>query len=458
MDTLNVQKVKHLMYRVGFGPHLNQIRSLDSLDVKSVWKDYSSSKSYTPLQINESLFTDGYQNMSNADAETKKYFQKLNKQETINLNTSFFNQMVQSEDQLREKMAFFWHGHFATRINNAKFNAQILNIFREKGLGKFSDLLFAVSKSPAMLQFLNNQQNKKGHPNENFAREVMELFTLGRGNYTETDIREAARAYTGWTFDKEGTFVYREKQHDEGTKTFLGKTGNFSGDDVLKIILDQPATATFITTKIYTFFVNEKPNPAIIEHLSSRFRNSDYDIKSLLNDIFTSDWFYQSENIGAKIKSPIELMAGILRMIPITFDNPQSIIQFQRLLGQMLLFPPNVSGWPSGKSWIDSSTLLLRMQLPQIWTGILPLDVRPKEYDDIDMGMKSRVDLKKVFKVSSSSIDWDKIENAFRNKDIAALVLQKTSSMDMSKVNAFSDHSVKMQIINLMSTPEFQLC
>lgn len=124
----------------------------------------------------------------------------------------------------------------------------------------------------------------------------------------------------------------------------------------------------------------------------------------------------------------------------------------------MLLFPPNVSGWPSGKSWIDSSTLLLRMQLPQIWTGILPLDVRPKEYDDIDMGMKSRVDLKKVFKVSSSSIDWDKIENAFRNKDIAALVLQKTSSMDMSKVNAFSDHSVKMQIINLMSTPEFQLC
>jgi uncharacterized protein (DUF1800 family) len=446
------------MHRAGFGPNLSQILTLDKLDIQSVWKEYKTTKAFVPLTIDESLFFTDYQSLNKTDAETKRQIQKLNKQETVKLNISFFNQMINSEDQLREKMAFFWHGHFATRINNAKFNAQILNVFREKGLGKFSDLLFAVSKSSAMLQFLNNQQNKKGHPNENFAREVMELFTMGRGNYTETDIKEAARAYTGWTYDKEGNFVNREKQHDEGVKSFLGKTGNFNGDDVLNIILDHPATATFITTKIYKFFVNEIPNPEIIRQLSSKFRNSGYDIKGLMNEIFSSDWFYADENIGVKIKSPIELMSGILRIIPIEFDNPQSIIQFQRLLGQMLLFPPNVAGWPSGKSWIDSSTLLLRMQLPQIWTGLLPLDVRPKEYDDIDMGMKSRVDLKKVFKISSQSINWDLVENSFKNGNLENFILQKNTSLDMDKIKAFSDNSIKMQIINLMSTPEFQLC
>ena len=458
MSTSNLQKVKHIMHRAGFGPNLSQILTLDKLDIQSVWKDYKNTKPFVPLTIDESMFFTDYQSLNKTDAETKREIQKLNKQETVKLNLSFFNQMINSEDQLREKMAFFWHGHFATRINNAKFNAQILNIFREKGLGKFSDLLFAVSKSPAMLQFLNNQQNKKGHPNENFAREVMELFTMGRGNYTETDIKEAARAYTGWTYDKDGNFVNREKQHDEGEKSFLGKTGNFNGDDVLNIILDHPATATFITTKIYKFFVNEIPNPEIIRQLSSKFRNSGYDIKGLMNEIFSSDWFYADENIGVKIKSPIELMSGILRIIPIEFDNPQSIIQFQRLLGQMLLFPPNVAGWPSGKSWIDSSTLLLRMQLPQIWTGLLPLDVRPKEYDDIDMGMKSRVDLKKVFKISSQSINWDLVENSFKNGNLENFILQKNTSLDMDKIKAFSDNSIKMQIINLMSTPEFQLC
>ena len=199
-----------------------------------------------------------YASTAKLNADQKKLIQQRNRKQNIEVNLNFLQEMVHGEDQLREKMAFFWHGHFATRVVNPKMSAQILNVIRQNALGNFKDLLFAVSKAPAMLSFLNNQQNKKGHPNENFAREVMELFTMGRGTYTEEDIREAARAYTGWAYNKDGEFVERKNVHDNGTKTFLGRTGNFSGDDVLHIILEQKATARFITAKLYRFFGKRK--------------------------------------------------------------------------------------------------------------------------------------------------------------------------------------------------------
>jgi len=182
-------------------------------------------------------------------------------------------------------------------VNNPKFNRQLLNVIRKNALGNFKELLFEVSKSPAMLQFLNNQQNKKDHPNENFAREVMELFTMGRGNYTENDIKELARAFTGWGYDKEGNFTERPKQHDTGAKTFLGKTGNFTGDDVLNIILEQKATAKFITAKIYKFFVNENPDQNNINKLSEELYTSNYDLKKLMQNIFSSSWFYDQKKM-----------------------------------------------------------------------------------------------------------------------------------------------------------------
>ncbi|MBS1571002.1 MAG: DUF1800 domain-containing protein, partial [Bacteroidetes bacterium] len=308
MITSHIEKSKHLLSRAGFGPSLQQFSNLEHSNETNIWNELKRNKSISEIKITMDIPEVYTMDNPMNNPATKREILQLNRQKITELNQLFFKEMISSENQLREKMAFFWHGHFATRVNNALFNAQLLQIFREKGLGKFSELLFAVSKSPAMLQFLNNQQNKKGHPNENFAREVMELFTMGRNSYTEKDIKESARAYTGWTYDKLGNFVFREKQHDDGEKTFLGKTGNFDGDDVLKIILDQPATATFITTKIYKFFVNETIQPDKIQILANRFRNSDYDILALLQDILTSHWFYRPENIGVKIKSPIELM------------------------------------------------------------------------------------------------------------------------------------------------------
>lgn len=457
MGELNFINNKHLLWRAGFGIGLSQVSDLKKMNRKELLKELFTEDHSQPIEYTTAdLETDDYV-AAKANAEMRSQIQKTNQRQNQELNLNFLEKMVNSKNQLQEKMAFFWHGHFATRINNPKFNKHQLNIIRKHALGNFRDLLFEVSKSPAMLSFLNNQQNKKGHPNENFAREVMELFTMGIGNYTEKDIREAARAFTGWGFDKEANFIERPKQHDEGTKTFLGKTGNFSGDDVLNIILEQKTTAKFITTKIYKFFVNEKPDETIINQLSDSFYRSNYDLKKLMHEIFASEWFYDKTNIGNRIKSPTELMVGMMRLLPMTIQNPENLIVYQKLLGQMLLYPPNVAGWPSGKSWIDSSTLMLRLQIPQIWSGLRPLEVAPRQDDDIDMGMKSREAMKKSFKNPNIEIDWAKVEKAFNKKDCEDFLLSNPENLNMKTVQNFSDNSLKMNIINLMSTPEYQL-
>lgn len=449
---------KHLLWRAGFGAGINQFEDLKNKDIKTLLKDLFREENFVEVTYDTpDVETIDYMN-DKSPAEKKKGIQRINREQNSELNLNFLNKMINSNEQMREKMAFFWHGHFASRVQNPKFNRQLLNIIRKNSLGNFKDLLFEVSQAPAMLNFLNNQQNKKDHPNENFAREVMELFTMGRGNYTEKDIREGARAFTGWGYDKEGNFAERKKLHDEATKTFLGKTGNFTGTDALNIILEQKATAKFITAKIYKFFVNENVDESIVNKLSDSFYASNYDIKKLMNDIFSSSWFYDKKNIGNRIKSPVELMVGMMRTLPMHIQNPENLIVYQKLLGQMLLYPPNVSGWPNGKSWIDSSTLMLRLQIPQIWSGLRPLEYSPRQDDDIDMGMKSReTALNKSFKNPNITIDWTRVEKALSNKNCEDYLIQNLNTLSMDSVKSFSDNTVKMNVINLMSTPEYQL-
>ena len=295
------------------------------------------------------------------------------------MSTAWMNKMATSPGQLREKIALFWHGHFACRTRRPDDSLALLNTIRERALGKFSDLLLAVSQEPAMLQFLNNQQNRKAHPNENFAREVMELFTLGRGNYTEADVKEGARAFTGWGYDGQSHFKFREREHDAGPKTFLGQTGNWGGEDALRIMLEQPAAATFLTTKLYRFLVNDVPNPAHIAPLATAFRRSGYDISDLLERLFSASWFYDAANVGTRIKSPVELVAGLRRTLGLELANDGALLGYQRALGQTLFMPPNVAGWPGGRAWIDSSSLLLRLQLPSILFKNAAFAVRLKD-------------------------------------------------------------------------------
>ena len=413
--------------------------------------------------------------MKEIKEEDKKKIQQKQREGVRSLNLNWLNVFVNTDAQLREKMAFFWHGHFACRNLNVFYQQGLLDIIRRNALGSFRDMLHEVSKSAAMLNFLNNQQNKKDHPNENFAREVMELFTLGRGNYTENDIKEAARAFTGWSAGLKGQFIFRRFQHDYGSKTVFGKTGDFDGDEVLDILLSQKQTAKFITKKIYKFFVNDNADDEKVNWLAGRFYQSTYDIGKLMEDIFTSDWFYEEKNIGCKIKSPIELIAGIQRMLPMQLENEEALTFLQRALGQILFYPPNVAGWPGGKTWIDSSSLMLRMRLPQLINDVDEMNVKTKDDDDVMMGRKSQEEGNKPMGygkrgVIRATIDWkeymenfDKIQKDQLIGSIASNLLQTKSGVSSELIKQYSDAGskesfIKSATLQLMSTPEYQLC
>ncbi len=483
MAVSNRIRNQHLLWRSAFGPMAENVASLDIISQKDLWALLvkTSSKPVEKIEVTQNP-ADEYIMGGTSDMlemqkavkspEVRKKFREKSRDDLKIMNLRWMETMVNSEAQLREKMSLFWHGHFACRIPNSFFQQELLHIIRTNALGSFADMLKAVSKSPAMLQFLNNQQNRKSHPNENFAREVMELFTMGRGNYTEADVKEAARAFTGWAFNLKGEFIFRKNQHDNGSKTFLGKTGSFDGDDILNILLDNKQTANYISKKIYRHFVNDNLNEANQQWLSNRFYSNNYDIARLLEDMYTSDWFYNEKNIGTKIKSPVELLAGIRRLLPMQLENDQSQLLFQRALGQVLFYPPNVAGWPGGKSWIDSSSLMLRLRIPQIFSANDALDIRPKADDDVQMGqmIEGIKKMKDAVKGGTATINWAAVNTIFEKvprekllENIESTVLQtkqKVSSALLDRyINAASrENFIKSAVVNLMSTPEYQLC
>lgn len=472
----NQLKNQHLLWRAAFGPMAENVNELPDVSQKDLHKILvkTSSKKLEEFNVATNLLdglVKGIQDvgmMQKLTRDQRKVLRKQSVEDIKNLNLTWLNEMINSEAQMREKMSLFWHGHFACRVINIYFQQQLLNVVRENALGSFGDLLREVSKTPAMLSFLNNQQTKKQHPNENFAREVMELFTMGRGNYTEHDVKEGARAFTGWGFNLQSEFVDRPFLHDTGTKTFLGKTGNFDGDDIIDILLEQKQTAKFITQKIYKYFVNDNIDNDKVEKLSEKFYQSNYDIKNLLHDIYTSEWFYNDENIGTHIKSPVELLVGIRRLIPMELAKPETQILFQRALGQVLFYPPNVAGWPGGKNWIDSSALMLRMRIPQILTDMDNFVVKPKDDDDTMMGMEG-VDKNTRPQQINSTIDWDAVTKVFDKiprenlmQKISDVVLQTRDKIDPAILNKYVDKDardgfIKTTMIELMSTPEYQL-
>ena len=473
------------MWRAGFGPSVEQLNDLSAATPNQFYRALQKASVKKPEYIDvaddflKGLFMGmeeiGRQQVKERTEEDRKKIQQKQREGVRSLNLNWLNLFVNTDAQLREKMAFFWHGHFACRNLNVFFQQGLLNVIRRNALGSFRELLHEVSKTAAMLNFLNNQQNKKDHPNENFAREVMELFTLGRGNYSENDIKEAARAFTGWSATIKGEFIFRRGQHDYGNKTVLGKKGNFDGDDVLDILLDQKQTARHITQKIYTFFVNDFPDNEKIDWLADRFYKSNYDISKLMEDIFTGDWFYDEKNIGTKIKSPVELIAGMQRMLPMQVDNEFAFLFLQRALGQILFYPPNVAGWPGGKTWIDSSSLLLRMRIPQLINDADELNIKTKDDDDQMMGRKTDDETEKIKgfakrSIIKASIDWkeymkyfEKIQKEQLIDSISKNLLQTKNNVSDELIKLYSDagskeNFIKSATLQVMSTPEYQLC
>jgi uncharacterized protein (DUF1800 family) len=268
---------------------------------------------------------------------------------------------------LVEKMTLFWHGHFATGVGkvgrrNLDLMRQQNELFRTQGLGNFRDLLLNVSRDPAMLIWLDGRLNHKNAPNENFGRELMELFTLGIGNYSEDDVKAAARSFTGSTLTKDRQYAFNPKDHDASPKTYLGQTGSVDGGDIVNILAAQPATASFLATKLARFFVTDPPDSSLVAELAKAYLSSNYDMRTVLRTLFKSDAFSSDAAYHALIKSPAEFVVGALRSLDVP-TNGQGLPAAMAALGQVLFNPPNVAGWPAGESWIATNTMLARASL-----------------------------------------------------------------------------------------------
>lgn len=466
------RKLQHLYLRAGFGLHAADINKRLPLGInKAVDELFADSVAINNLEHMEHPLGEGDKKKEASSVKILLMILRSQK-ELKSMSVSWIKKMAVEKAQLREKMTFFWHNHFSTHVPFSYLMQDQNNMLRKHALGKFSDLLMAVAKDPAMIVYLNNQQNKKNAPNENFAREVMELFTLGVGNYTEHDVKEAARCFTGWQINKLGEYTFNEKDHDNGTKTVLGKTGKLTGEDVINHLLAQKQTALFVTRKIYREFVNYDVDEKRVAELADGFYASGYDISKLMRTIFMADWFYDAKNVGTKIASPVELIVRYYRTVNIEPLDEKMLMITQNLLGQQLFNPPNVAGWKGGKAWIDSSSLLLRMRMPLAMFGYMDSDEKGKdEYEDMAMFGKEEKrrgkDNKNKFVCKA---DFVKLASAYTETDtdkLSAALLNSFLQTDISPAQQkvlmeFTDKGnkqkqVQSQAIHIMAMPEYQL-
>jgi uncharacterized protein (DUF1800 family) len=354
LPTDQSRRLAHLLRRAGFGARPDEWTAYAKLGVAGT-TDTLLHPERVPDTLNNVLqgISGDYVDFDNLDS----------------VRNWWIYRMSHSQRPLEEKMTLFWHNHFATanyKVDNPRWMWQQNELFRAHALGNFRTLLQAVSRDPAMLVWLDGADNKKGKPNENYGRELQELFTLGiGGGYTETDVKEAARAFTGWRYDRDaGTFDFNPDAHDDGVKTFLGETGPFNGDDIIDILVRQPATAKFLCTKLFRFFVHDDPTPAEIAPFTQVYFASGYDMRAVVGAMLKSPVFYSDQAVYTKIKSPTEYVVTTLRTLDVPLavaNNAMPVSNSLRAMGQDLFNPPNVKGWPEGQSWMNTMTLLTRI-------------------------------------------------------------------------------------------------
>ena len=458
-------KVKHLYLRMGFGLSPEEFKDYQDKSLESHLNMLfqGASKPLKTLKVGDlSAFTSQTENPKGAK---RKLLKDKGKEALVKCNVAWLNKMAnRHSNPLIEKMVLFWHGHFACQIKMPHLALNYHTVLQKHALGNFKDLLLAIAKDAAMIRFLNNQQNRKQNPNENFAREVLELFSLGQGNlYTELDIKEAARAFTGWTSSYNGAFSFKKEWHDYGKKSFMGKTGHFGGEDIINIILEQKQTARFIANKVYRYFVNEQIDQEKIEDLANVFYSSNYDIKSLIRYLLESPWFYAPQHIAAKIKSPIELVVGMMRQLNLNFLDNKTPLFLQKALGQTLFVPPNVAGWKGGKSWIDNSSLLLRLNLAYSLFNSKEVQIKVKEEfeakqrNPLSKKMTVTVDLEFLLKT------YQKLPMDARYQALHDYVLQTKKPLDQVPFKNFisfesDENHIASILLCLMSSPEYQMC
>ena len=459
-------EIQHLFWRANFGIDFNEFEKIKRKSkYKIVQKLFSDSKEFIPIKLDLSELSEV---KFKSNKELKKDFTEIeirkfrNKQQKkVNeLNYSWIDRLSGSNTLLREKMTLFWANVFVCRDNDIFFIERYNNTLRKHALGNFKAFVKAIAREPSMSKYLNNKQNVKRKPNENFARELMELFTLGIGNYSEQDIKESARAFTGWSFKKNGDFNLKKRQHDFDEKTFFGKTGTFNGDDIIDIILEQKQCARFICTKVDKYFVNPIVDEKRLEEITTVFYKN-YDIEKLMKHIFKSNWFYEDKNIGVKIKSPIELLVGVHKIVPVVYKKKARLNYLQKMMGQTLLYPENVAGWKGGTNWIDSNTLMFRMKLSALIlnNAIINLVEKGEFEDTFDKYYKNT---KKRNKYIQTTPDWTAFNTKFKdlndNEFMNFLIISKIDKDTIKFLSSLEIKSKKEFCVQLMSIPEYQLC
>ena len=383
---------RHLLTRAGFGGTSDQVQALAKMglndavgylveyekvpEIPVARTDFNSDIRRPPTaaeremvllarRSNDEAALEAIQRMRNErDGQDRTQLREMQKW--------WLKRMIETGRPLEEKMTLFWHGHFATGYRTVEDSYHMFlqnGLFRSHATGNFADLVLRILRYPAMLKYLDNDESRRGRPNENLARELMELFVLGEGHaYTEQDIKEGARALTGYTFSDD-TFTFNESGHDDGEKTILGQRGNWDGDDFARIILSRKECSEFICGKLYRFFVNDAPGmptksiEPVIKALASELRKKQYDLKSVLTMLFKSQHFYDEDNRGSSIKSPVQLTVQTIRELGVPPRDLSTLNSATDLMGQALFQPPNVKGWDTGRTWINTSTLFVRQNL-----------------------------------------------------------------------------------------------
>jgi len=395
---------------------------------------------------------------------------------TLDLRRWWLERMMTGLAPLLEKMTLFWHGHFATSVQKVKdaYWMWLQNdTLRRNALGNFAALTKKMSRDPAMMIYLDLQQSRKEHPNENWARELMELFTVGIGNYTEQDIREAARAFTGYRIDMTTQqFRFAPFQQDLGRKTFMGRTGAFNGDDIIDILMKQPACAQFIGRKLWRYFVEDDPPQQIVDAVSSRIREHNYDMRPVLREIFSSEEFYSDRAMRTQIKSPIHYIVQTSKLLEAKLPSPIVTQNAMRQMGQILFAPPNVKGWDGGKAWISTSTLLFRYNFANyLINGDAMLPMRGAGKQRTNLGFRPPTEL--TAQIKRAPIDTNRIVptelrqkprelvNLLSRRFFQGLASEKETDVFVKYLEArrpdSGDETMRALVHLMMSTPQFQL-
>jgi len=487
-DKWNSTAAAHLLNRAGFGGPPAEIERLLELgpdtavshlvDFEKIPDDTANPEWAKPDPEKVKRF----QAMRQAGEEERRRMQReeqqLQRQHITELRGWWLQRMAKGPRPLQEKLTLFWHGHFATSVEKVR-EAYLIwrqnELFRRLGAGNWLELLIETGKDPAMLIWLDQAQSRRQHPNENFAREVMELFALGEGHYTEKDISEAARALTGWTLDQtRQKFAYRAFMHDDGEKTVFGKTGNFDGEDVLEQIVSQPQAARFITAKLWNFFAGEMPGNDLNTALAAVLRENGNNFKPVLRAMFRSEEFYAPSVIRNQVKSPVQWLVGTVRVLESELPPPMVCWGLTRNLGQDLFAPPNVKGWDGGLTWITTNNLLARYnEAAALVQGDMSMvagmnlgignNANPNRMREIQNRMRGyrppRVDVKKIF-TEKERTDKEALIATLEKRLLQSKLKAKQEQALREYLDSqgeLDDGDILGAIRLVMSTPEYQL-